>query len=93
MQGISYAKVGDYELPLIVLSESPEDNFPPLGRYGRLRRAYLKEHRTILYNQMLMTETLFPHLREIDKAAQARFSVVTDPEVAREIILAELVYV
>jgi hypothetical protein len=93
MQGISYANVGDYELPLITLSESPEDNLPPLGRYGRLRQAYLKEHRSILYNQMLMTETLFPHLREIDKSAEARFDVVIDPEVAHEIILAELVYV
>ncbi|MDR0964012.1 MAG: TnpV protein [Clostridium sp.] len=91
MSEITYTNVGDYLLPNIALFETP--NAEPLGRYGRMRRAFLRENKKALYNQMLMTETLFPHLQEIDKAAQARFDVISDSEVAHEIILVELVYV
>ena len=37
-----------------------------------MRQTYLREHRPILWNQMILTETLFPHLREIDEAASRR---------------------
>ena len=37
-----------------------------------MRKAYLKEHRPILYNQLLMSEKLYPHLLEIDETAQSR---------------------
>ena len=37
-----------------------------------LRKTYLKEHRPILWNQMILSETLFPHLREIDETAHRR---------------------
>jgi hypothetical protein len=57
-----------------------------------MRRAYLREHRTITYNRLLLTERLFPHLREIDEAAQNRLTAIADRETAREVILAELVY-
>jgi hypothetical protein len=90
MSKITYTQVGDYLLPNIALSETPDAEL--LGRYGRMRRAFLRENQKALYNQMLMTETLIPHLREIDKAAQARIDVISDPEVAHKIILAELVY-
>ena len=49
--------------------EVPEQ---PLGKYGRMRQKYLKEHRPILWNQMILSETLFPHLREIDETAHRR---------------------
>ena len=44
----------------------------PLGKYGRMRQKYLKEHRPILWNQMILEEALFPHLLEIEQAAQSR---------------------
>ena len=37
-----------------------------------MRKAYLKEHRPILYNQLLMSEKLYPHLLEIDETANSR---------------------
>ena len=37
-----------------------------------MRKSYLKEHRPILYNQLLMSEKLYPHLLEIDRTAQER---------------------
>ena len=88
--GITYTRAGDYCLPDIILNEPL--NPPPLGRYGRMRRAFLREHRTMLYNELLLTEKLFPHLREIDEAAQTRFDVIGNREIAHVIILAELVY-
>ena len=66
---MNYIQNGDYLIPDLKLSQQPEK---PLGKYGRMRKAYLKEHRPILYNQLLMSEKLYPHLLEIDETAQSR---------------------
>ncbi len=44
----------------------------PLGKYGRMRKDYLKEHRPVLWNSLLLSEKLYPHLWEIDEAANNR---------------------
>ena len=90
METITYTVCGDYLLPDIRLSDPP--NAPPLGRYGRKRRAFLKEHRPALYATLLLSERLYPHLREIDEAAAHRLAVIADREQAEEIINSELVY-
>jgi len=92
MPEIEYVRCGDYLLPLITLKEPPPELTEPLGRYARMRRAYLREHRPILYSQLLLSERLFPHLREVDEAARNRLAVIADREIAHEIICAELVY-
>ena len=51
------------------LYEQPETS---IGKYGRMRKSYLKEHRPILYNHLLMSEKLYPHLLEIERTAQGR---------------------
>ncbi len=66
---LTYTQNGDYLIPDLKLSGQPEK---PLGKYGRMRKAYLKQHRPILYNQLLMSEKLYPHLIEIDETAQSR---------------------
>ena len=66
---LTYTRNGDYLIPDLSLSEQPEK---PLGKYGRIRKAYLKEHRPILYNQMLLSEKLYPHLLEIEETANSR---------------------
>ena len=88
---ITYTQCGDYLLPNIVLNEPPPGTLPPLGRYGRKRRVFLKEHRPILYASLLLSEKLYPHLREIDEAATHRLAVIASREQAEEIIN-ELVY-
>ena len=92
MPKIEHVPCGDYLLPNIVLNEPPPDQVEPLGRYARVRRAYLREHHPIMYSQLLLSERLSPHLREIDEAARNRLTVIADHEIAHEIILAELVY-
>ena len=89
---ITYSRVGDYFLPNIILKESPHEIAEPLGRYGRMHKAYLREHRPILYNQLLLSERLYPLCREVDEAAAHRLATIADRETSHEIILSELVY-
>ena len=73
---LTYTVNGDYLLPDLKLNEPPREITEPLGRYARIRKSFLKEHRTISYNSMLLKETLFPHLRETEELANARLEQV-----------------
>ena len=73
MNKLTYIRCGDYDIPNLKLSEQPETS---IGKYGRMRKSYLKEHRPILYNQLLMSEKLYPHLLEIDRTAQERMDTM-----------------
>ena len=73
MSELIYAKNGDYLIPGLSLSEQEAQ---PLGKYGRMRKNYLKEHRPVLWNSLLLTEKLYPHLREIDEAANRRLELM-----------------
>ena len=64
---IHYAQVEEYQLPLLTLPQT--DDTELLGKYGRMRLAYLKTQRPVLYNQMLLNGTLWPHLQEVQRAA------------------------
>ena len=68
---LTYIQNGDYLIPNLTLSEPPEA--APLGRYGRMRKDFLEKHRPILFQKMLLEESLYPHLREIgrDRTAEA----------------------
>ena len=66
---IHYVQVGEYQLPRLTLPQT--DEAEPLGKYGRMRLAYLKNQRPVLYNQMLLNGTLWPHLQEVQKTACA----------------------
>ena len=71
MSELTYTKSGDYLIPDLTLTEQPETS---LGKYGRMRKSYLKEHRPILWNRMILSEELYPHLTEIDETANRRLS-------------------
>jgi len=90
MVEITYTRIGDYLIPDIILKETGTE-IVPLGLYGQLRQRYLKTYKPILYSKMLLTETLYPHLREIDKAASHRLAVIKDREQSMESIN-ELLY-
>ena len=62
MSEISFTRVGDYFLPNITLSAPSPEQAEPLGKYGRMHKAYLREHRPILYNQLLLSERLYPNV-------------------------------
>lgn len=67
--GIHYTLHGDYYLPDLDL---PGKASAPIGRYGRMRKAYLEEHRPGLYERLLLSGKLFEHLAEIDTCCVER---------------------
>ena len=70
---LTYTQCGDYLIPNLVLSDTKEYH---IGKYGRMRRAYLKEYRPALYSTLLLTEKLFPHLAETDAACKTRLDII-----------------
>ena len=73
MSQLTYGSNGDYLIPDLTLTEQERQ---PLGKYGRMRKNYLKEHRPVLWNSLLLSEKLYPHLREIDEAANRRLELM-----------------
>ena len=71
--GGTYTKSGDYFIPDIGLSRSGDRK---IGKYGRMRHRYLKEHRPVLYSTMILDRTLWDHLAEVDIACNNRLDVL-----------------
>ena len=63
--GLDYTLVGDYYLPDLEIESSQ-----PIGKYGRARMKYLKEHRPGLYSRLLLSGKLYDDLHEADSEAQ-----------------------
>lgn len=61
--GGTYRQCGDFFISEIALPDTPRN---PIGKYGRMRHLYLKEHRGVLYNAMILDGTLWNHLAEVD---------------------------
>nr|WP_262428139.1 TnpV protein [Paratissierella segnis] len=79
MNEITYIKNGDYLIPNIGLTEQTDNKEQsPLGKYGRMRKKYLQEHRTPLFNSLLLREKLFLHLLEIDKTSNRRLTQIME---------------
>ena len=79
--GGTYRQVGDYFIPNLVL---PDTGNYQIGKYGRMRRSYLKEHHPILYNNYLLEGTLFKHLAEIDQDCNERMEIVVSAMAKQE---------
>ena len=63
--GLDYTLHGDYYLPDIEV-----DPGQPIGKYGRARLRYLQEHRSIIYNQLLLSGKLYDDLHRADEEAE-----------------------
>ena len=70
---IQYHKSGGYYLPNLVLEDTEEQ---PIGKYGQMRKRYLKEHRPALYSSLLLTGRLDPHLAEIDRSCEEQLELI-----------------
>ena len=71
MTEITYRTVNGVQIPNLSLPETE-----PIGRYGRMRQRYLKEHRPVLWNHLVLNGTLYEHLHEIEQAAQNRIDLM-----------------
>ena len=67
--GLSYTLHGDYYFPELTI---PETDQKPIGRYGRMRLHYLREHRPELYTRLILSGKLYDHLAEIDETSRER---------------------
>ena len=79
--GGTYTEVGDVLLPDLELSAT---DAACLGKYGRMRKRYLKEHRPVLYTNLLLSDKLYQHCAEIECACEDRLELITRQMAERE---------
>lgn len=84
--GIRYQLEGDYYLPVL---ELPEEN-RLIGRWGRLHKAYLKNHRPILYQSLLLSGKLYTALTDLNEQAAERCRLIVQQMAQAEGITEEL---
>ena len=70
---IQYHRCGDYLLPNLIIEDQKTQ---PIGKYGRIRKRYLKEHRPGLYGALWIEGKLTPHLLEINETAFAQIDLI-----------------
>ena len=71
--GISYVLTGDYYIPDISLGDTDDR---PIGRWGRMHRDYLRDHRPIVYNELLLSGRLHTVLADLNEQAQQRLEMI-----------------
>ena len=72
-QNFTYTQCVDYYIPDIKLSYTSTQ---ALGKYGRMRRAFLEQNKPMLFNDMILTESLFPHLWEVQQTCAMRIELL-----------------
>ena len=80
MMDLTYTQNGDHLFPDLRL----EDANLPIGKYGLLRKSYLKEHKRGWYSSLLLTSKLDAHLAEIDRTCTERVELITNQLAQRE---------
>ena len=71
--GGTYTQVGDYLIPDILIGENGQHT---IGKYGRMRKRFLKKHRPILFSSLLLSGKLDQHLTETDRACENRMDFI-----------------
>lgn len=79
--GGTYTQVGDVLLPNLTIGEAEQK---PIGKYGRMRKRYLKEQHPVLYSELLLSGKLYSHLLEIDETREERMELLVLQMAKRE---------
>ena len=69
LNGGTYTQVGDVLLPNLSIGEEEQR---PIGKYGRMRKRYLKEQHPVIFSELLLSGKLYPHLFEIHEVCEGR---------------------
>ena len=77
---MQYIRVGDYFIPDLELPEETR----PIGKWGRMHRDYLREHKPIQYNCLLLSGKLWTYLADLNEQAQDRLEQMIDQMKAAE---------
>ena len=72
--GLSYTLHGDYYLPDLEINEEE----PTYGKYGIMRKQFLKEHRSARYQYLVLTGKLTEHLEETDRTAKEQIQTIVE---------------
>ena len=86
INGMSYTLHGDYYLPDLVLREEE----PTYGKYGMLRKQFLKEYRSARYQYMLLTGKLNEHLNQIDQEVREQVETLMEQMTEKQGVTEEL---
>ena len=73
--GLWYELIGAYYVPVLTLSSEEQR---PIGKWGRMHRDYLKEHRPILFNDLVLNGQLWPYLADLNEQTQERLSLIVE---------------
>ena len=84
--GLEYIRSGDYFIPNLTLPEETR----PIGKWGRMHREYLKEHKPIQYNCLLLSGKLWTYLADLNEQAQDRLERIIDQKKTAEGVTEEL---
>ena len=79
--GGTYTQVGDVLLPNLSIGEEEQRS---IGKYGRMRKRYLKEQHPVIFSELLLSGKLYPHLMEIDEACEGRMELLVLQMAKRE---------
>lgn len=79
--GLSYTLHGDYYLPDLVL---PEEEPVTYGKYGMLRRTFLKEHKKGIYSLLIAQGKLVEHLNQVDQEANDKMELLVEQMAERQ---------
>ena len=71
---LSYTMHGDYYLPDLEINEEE----PTYGKYGIMRKQFLKEHRSARYQYLVLTGKLTEHLNQVDKEAREKVEMLVE---------------
>ena len=79
-QKLTYTQCGDYYIPDIRLEHTGTQT---LGKYGRMCRVFLEQNKPMLFNDMILSETLFPHLWEVQQTCEKRMELLMEELLAK----------
>ena len=85
--GLWYERIGDYYIPVLALTAEGQC---PIGKWGRMHRDYIKEHRPILFNDLILSGHLWVYLVDLNEQAQERLSPIIEQMNASEGVTEEL---
>ena len=85
--GLWYELIGDYYIPVLTLSSEEQR---PIGKWGRMHREYLKEHRPIRFNDLILSGQLWTYLADLNEQAQERLSLMVEQMKASEGVTEEV---
>ena len=85
--GLWYERIGDYYIPVLTLTAEEQR---PIGKWGRMHRDYIKEHRPLLFNDLVLSGQLWTYLADLNEQAQNRLKAIIDHMKASEGVTEEM---